>query len=205
VTRRALLLLALCGAGLTATRSAAQTPSTAQAPAAGAERVVGSPRGQALSGPALEARTQELASLLRCPVCQGLSVADSPATTARLMKAEVRQMLAAGYDQDQILVYFERSYGEFVRLKPPLRGVNWLVWGAPILGFLAGSSLVVWTLRARRSEKPPAAEAIAKPGDATLPGHDTLPDDPRLAALVLKVRELAYGWPGGIAPPQARS
>ena len=203
-----MLLLALCGAGLTPTRSAAQTPSspsTALAPAAGPERVVGTPRGQALSGTALETRTQELASLLRCPVCQGLSVADSPATTARLMKAEVRQMLAAGYDQDQILLYFERSYGEFVRLKPPLRGVNWLVWGAPILGFLAGGSLVVWTLRARRSEKPLTTEAIAKPGDANLPGHDTLPDDPRLAALVLKVRELAYGWPGGIAPPQARS
>ncbi len=79
-------------------------------------------------GEALLARTEDVAGLLRCPVCQGLSVADSPATMAVNMKAQVREMLAAGYDQEQILAYFEHSYGEFVRLQPPLRGVNWLVW-----------------------------------------------------------------------------
>jgi len=47
------------------------------------------------------------------------------------MKAEVRDKLAAGYDQEQILADFEHSYGEFVRLKPTLRGVNWLVWFGP--------------------------------------------------------------------------
>ena len=130
-------------------------------------------------------------------------MADSPATTARKMKAEVREMLAAGYDQDQILDYFERSYGEFVRLRPPLRGVNWLVWAAPILGLVTGGCLVAWTLRARRPEKAPNAPAQGQ--DAGLPNVDTLPDDPRLAAHVLKVRELAYGWPGGVAPPGARS
>lgn len=198
--REGLLLLTLLGAGLAAVPSSAQTP----APAAGPEGVVGPPRGRPLSGAALETRTQEVASLLRCPVCQGLSVADSPATTARKMKAEVSEMLGAGYDQDQILDYFERSYGEFVRLRPPLRGVNWLVWAAPILGLVTGLCLVAWTLRARRPEKAPAS-AAAGGQDAGLPNVDTLPDDPRLAAHVLKVRELAYGWPGGVAPPDARS
>ena len=199
--RDGLLVLALLGAGLGAAPSSAATP----APSAGPERVVGPPRGQPLSGAALDGRTQEVASLLRCPVCQGLSVADSPATTARKMKAEVREMLAAGYDQEQILDYFERSYGEFVRLKPPLRGVNWLVWAAPILGLLAGLWLVAWTLRARRSERAQQPDAPAAPRDADLPNIDTLPEDPRLAAHVLKVRELAYGWPGGMAPPDTRS
>jgi cytochrome c-type biogenesis protein CcmH/NrfF len=49
-------------------------------------------------------------------VCQSLSVADSPATMALNMKAQVREMLATGYNQDQILAYFERSYGECDRL-----------------------------------------------------------------------------------------
>lgn len=198
--REGLLLLTLLGAGLAAAPSAAETPDPA-----GPEGVVGPPRGRPLSGAALETRTQEVASLLRCPVCQGLSVADSPATTARKMKAEVREMLAAGYDQDQILDYFERSYGEFVRLRPPLRGVNWLVWAAPILGLVTGACLVAWTLRARRPEKAPSPNAPAEAHDASLPNVDTLPDDPRLAAHVLRVRELAYGWPGGVAPPDARS
>lgn len=151
--------------------------------------LVGAARGRALSGPELDARTEEVAALLRCPVCQGLSVADSPASMAVKMKAQVKQMLAAGYDQEQVLAYFERSYGEFVRLEPPLRGVNWLVWLAPVLGLLAGGGVVAWALRGPRIPAPPA-----------VPDRDALPDDPALARYVLKLREVAYGWPGGVRP-----
>jgi cytochrome c-type biogenesis protein CcmH len=155
--------------------------------------VVGPPRGKALAGEALDARTEEVAGLLRCPVCQGLSVADSPATMAVNMKARTKELLAQGYDQEQILAYFENSYGEFVRLEPPLRGVNWLVWLGPILALAAGGAIVAWTLRSRQR---PAAEAPA----LDLPGPDTLPDDPELARYVRRVRELAYGWPEGRKP-----
>ncbi len=155
--------------------------------------VVGPPQGAALEGAALEARTDELASLLRCPVCQGLSVADSPATMAQNMKNEVRGLVARGYTEEQVLAYFERSYGEFVRLEPPLRGVNWLVWLGPLFGLLAGGAIVTWVLR--RSATVP--ETTAPEG---LPGRDALPEDERLAAAVRRVRELAYGWPGGKAP-----
>jgi cytochrome c-type biogenesis protein CcmH len=156
---------------------------------------MGAPRGQPLSGAALDASTEEVAGLLRCPVCQGLSVADSPATMARDMKAKVREELAAGYDKEQILADFERSYGEFVRLQPELHGVNWLVWLGPIAALLLGAVLVGRALR-----RPASAAAPARaPG---VPSRDALPDDPRLATAVLKVRELAYGWPGGIPPRQ---
>jgi cytochrome c-type biogenesis protein CcmH len=167
----------------------------AQQPPPGSEpsQVVGSPRGRPLAGPALDARTEEVAGLLRCPVCQGLSVADSPATMAVNMKAQVKDLLAQGYDQEQILAYFERSYGEFVRLEPPLRGVNWLVWLGPLLALAAGAAVVAWTLRSRRQSAP------AEPA-APLPGPDTLPDDPELARHVRRVRELAYGWPDGRPP-----
>ena len=161
----------------------------------------GEPRGVRLSGDALEARTKEVASLLRCPVCQGLSVADSPATMAVKMKAEVREMLAAGYEQDQILAYFERSYGEFVRLKPPLRGVNWLVWMAPFLGLVLGGAVVAWALRSPKVSSP-VASAEPTPAPTGPAEADALPPDPRLAAYVLKARELAYGWPGGVRPQE---
>jgi cytochrome c-type biogenesis protein CcmH len=156
-------------------------------------RVVGPPRGKALAGEALDARTDEVAGLLRCPVCQGLSVADSPASMAVNMKAQTKDLLAQGYDQEQILAYFENSYGEFVRLEPPLRGVNWLVWLGPILALAAGGAVVAWTLRSRRQTAP---RQPAEP----LPGPDTLPDDPELARYVRRVRELAYGWPDGRPP-----
>jgi cytochrome c-type biogenesis protein CcmH len=161
------------------------------------------PRGPQLSGPQLDARTDEIGALLRCPVCQGLSVADSPAAMARNMKAEVREKLAAGYDQEQILEYFERSYGEFVRLEPPMRGVNWLVWFGPVAGLLAGGVVIAWALK-RRPEKA-GGENAAAPAASTasdLPTRDTTPGDARLAAAVRRVRMLAYGWPEGVFPKE---
>ena len=109
----------------------------------------GPPEGAPLTGPALEQRTYEVASLLRCPVCQGMSVADSPSTVALDMKQHVRELLARGYTQDQILNYFETSYGQFVRLKPR----NPLVWILPVMVLLVGVVLVVVTLR--RISRPP--------------------------------------------------
>jgi len=174
----AALLLALAGV------AAAQTPRDDP------RAIVGPPRDQPLSGAALETRTRQVAGLLRCPVCQGLSVADSPSATAQNMKAHVRELVAAGYDQDQILAYFERSYGEFVRLEPARRGVNWLVWIAPVAGLMLGLGVVLFALRAPKPALAAAAEAAPLP----------LPEDPRLAAYVLKVRELVHGWPGGRPP-----
>jgi cytochrome c-type biogenesis protein CcmH len=170
-------------------------PQEAAKPTAGPRAVVGDPRGRPVPPAELDARTREVAALLRCPVCQGLSVADSPATMAQAMKDEVREMLAAGYDQDQILAYFERSYGEFVRLKPPLRGVNWLVWLAPGAALVLGLAFVSWALKRRSGAGAPGAQPS---GD--VPAADALPDDPELAPYVLKARELAYGWPGGRRP-----
>jgi cytochrome c-type biogenesis protein CcmH len=124
---------------------------------------------------------------------------------ARDMKAEVRDRLAAGYDQEQILESFERSYGEFVRLEPPKRGVNWLVWLGPLAALLGGGAVVAWALvRSGRG----AAVAQAGEGDAAssgLPARGALPEDVRLAAAVRRVRKLAYGWPDGLPPPDRSS
>ena len=160
------------------------------------------PRGPQISGPQLDARTDEIGALLRCPVCQGLSVADSPATMARNMKSEVREKLAAGYDQEQILEDFERSYGEFVRLQPPMRGVNWLVWFGPVAGLIAGGAVIAWALKrpagtGGESEAVPAASMVSD-----LPTRDTTSGDARLAAALRRVRMLAYGWPDGVTPKE---
>jgi cytochrome c-type biogenesis protein CcmH len=189
---------------LTALFALASAAASAPAPAS-MEPGMGAPRGPPLSGAVLDARTEDVGGLLRCPVCQGLSVADSPATMARNMKAEVREKLAAGYDQEQILAYFERSYGEFVRLEPSLHGVNWVVWFGPIAGLLAGGAAIAWALKrtarkAGAADLPDAGPAAPAPG---VPARDTLPADARLAAAVRRVRTLAYGWPDGIPPKAA--
>ena len=118
-----------------------------------AEQFVGQPKGAPITDQnALHQRTQETASLLRCPVCQGLSVADSPSEMAVNMKGQVRELLARGYTQEQILSYFERSYGQFVLLKPKFQGVSAAVWILPLLAVAIG--VVVVVSKARKLEQP---------------------------------------------------
>ena len=109
--------------------------------------VMGQPQGRALAGTELHNHTEELTDRMRCPVCQGLSIADSDTAIAMAMKAEVRQLLAAGYSDEQILNYFEASYGEFIRLEPKPTGFNLLVWIAPVVVLLIGFFLVARRLR----------------------------------------------------------
>lgn len=198
---RVLFGLVLLGPTLATAQSERPLPQVSTE-TADVARVVGPPRSQPLSGMQLDAKTYQVGALLRCPVCQGLSVADSPAGMAQNMKGQVRDLLAAGFDQEQILAYFERSYGEFVRLQPPLRGVNWLVWFGPLLGLLAGAVIVIGVLR-RRATVAGAEPVVAPAGE--LPGPDTLPEDPELRRYVLRVRELAYGWPGGVSPEKGKA
>jgi len=158
--------------------------------------IVGEPAGSPISGEALEAKTAETASLLRCPVCQGLSINDSPATMARNMKRQTRDLLAQGYSNEQVLEYFEKAYGEFVRLEPPARGVNWLVWLSPLAVLIVGFFIVrgvIGKMSAKADEAP--ATTVGEMID-----RDQLPEDDELARYVLLTRELAYGWPGGVSP-----
>jgi len=160
--------------------------------------VVGEPAGTPLDGERLDAEAKRVSSLLRCPSCQGLSVQDSPTEISQQMRAQVHEMLAAGFSEEQILAYFERSYGEFVRLQPPLRGINWLVWLAPLLALAGGGWVVARTLRAPAGGEP-EPPAVAAPS----PERTALPEDPELARYVKRVREIAYGWPGGDPPGSA--
>ncbi len=142
---KTLLAMLLCGAAaVSAAGQATSTPVASQSPQApDAQMFVGPPQGQPLSGAELDAKSHEVAGLLRCPVCQGMSVADSPAEMAVNMKHQVTALLARGYTQEQILTYFERSYGQFVLLKPKFQGVNTLVWVLPILALAIGLVIVV--------------------------------------------------------------
>lgn len=128
--------------------------------------LLGPPQGPPLTGEPLRAQTHEAAKLLRCVVCQGLSVADSPSETALAMRDEVQTLAAAGYDTEQILFYFEASYGEFVRLEPKAEGINLIVWGAPVAFLVAGAGALAWN--SRRSRPPGTQPLRTDPDDAYL-------------------------------------
>ena len=121
-------------------------PATAQQPAA----------------PVREPEVYEIASQLRCVVCQNLSVADSPSEMATQMRALVRERLAAGDSREQVIQYFVDRYGEWILLAPPRQGFTLLVWVAPVVAVLAGLAIVVLVLR-RWTRRPVAAPAAVDP------------------------------------------
>ncbi|HEX8410680.1 MAG TPA: cytochrome c-type biogenesis protein [Thermoanaerobaculia bacterium] len=115
-----------------------------------AAQFVGAPQGTPITGAVLETRTNEVGHLLRCPVCQGMAVSDSPAEMAVNMKGQVRELLARGYTEEQILKYFELSYGQFVLLRPK----SPIVWLLPVLALVLGLAVVY--VKLKKLEKAPA-------------------------------------------------
>jgi cytochrome c-type biogenesis protein CcmH len=103
-------------------------------------------------------RVDRIAAELRCPVCQGLSVEDSPSDTARSMKALIATRVAEGRTDDEIRAEFQRSYGDWILLSPPLVSANGLVWLAPLAAIIAGG---LFALQRTRAPALPVAEATA--------------------------------------------
>lgn len=95
----------------------------------------------------LEARTTAVASTLRCPVCQGESIQDSPSQLAQQMRAVVRERLRSGESPEQVKAYFVGRYGEWILLEPKMTGLNILLYVLPVVLVLGGLALVVMLVR----------------------------------------------------------
>jgi cytochrome c-type biogenesis protein CcmH len=87
---------------------------------------------------------------LRCMVCQNQSIDDSDAPLARDLRLLVRERIASGDSDAQVIDFLVARYGEFVLLKPRLNAHTWLLWLLPPLAF-AGGGLALWVLGRRRS------------------------------------------------------
>ena len=113
-----------------------------------------------LADPALEARARTLRQELRCLVCQNQSIDESNADLAHDLRVLLRQRLAAGDTDRQVLDYVVARYGVFVLLDPPFLPATYLLWLAPPLLVLgAGISVVV---RARRRRPNPELLALSE-------------------------------------------
>ena len=131
-------IIALCFS--TSFAASAQTAATPQTPPS--------------SDSSLEARTTAVASTLRCPVCQGESIQDSPSELALQMRAVVRDRLRAGQSPDQIRAYFVSRYGEWILLEPTMTGLNVVLYVLPVIIVVGGLVLIVFLVR--RWTKPEA-------------------------------------------------
>ena len=107
--------------------------------------------------PVMETRAHALQKQLRCMVCQGQSIDDSDAELAAELRHVVREQLAAGRSDSEILEYLHSRYGDFVLMQPPLRPYTWLLWLAPVLA-LAGAGAVALTIISRAKKLPDSSE-----------------------------------------------
>jgi cytochrome c-type biogenesis protein CcmH len=105
-------------------------------------------------------RVEQLTERLRCPTCQGLSVADSPSSTARAITEDVRRRVDGGQADGQILQAYVDRYGEWILLSPRSAGAGVVVWALPVAAVvIAAGALALAFRRWRREPTTPATDA----------------------------------------------
>lgn len=97
-----------------------------------------------VSSPAESDRVDQIGSGIKCPVCQGESIANSPAQMARDMMALVEERVAQGVSDAEIVEELLSSYSGAVLLDPPARGSTLLLWLAPLAALAVGMIVIVW-------------------------------------------------------------
>lgn len=127
----------------------------------------------------IESEVRAVAKRLQCPVCESVSVADSPSELAVQMRGVIREQLQRGDSSDQVVRYFVERYGESVLVEPPRHGVALLVWLGPVIGLVVGGALLMFWWRSRGEVSARPAPTSAKPED-----------DWRLSAAERELREL---------------
>jgi len=146
----------MSGARLTAAVLLALGPALVAAPPASA--AVGDPADR-LADPVLESRAEAIGRELRCMVCQNQSIEDSDADLARDLRRLVREQVAAGASDAQVMRFVHDRYGDFVLLRPPFKATTALLWATPALA-LGGGVLLILGMRRRRAAAAGAEPAV---------------------------------------------
>jgi len=117
--------------------------------------------GERLSDPALETRARALSQELRCLVCQNQSIDDSDAELARDLRLLVRERVAAGDSNEEVVDYVVSRYGDFVLLKPPFKASTYLLWLGPAVILAIGLAAVAVFYRRRAKDAAPSGASAA--------------------------------------------
>lgn len=115
-----------------------------------------------LADPKLEQRARDLSANLRCMVCQNQSIDDSDAPLAKDLRVLVRERLKAGDSDDAIMTFLSDRYGDFILLKPPVKGSTLLLWLTPLVVLVLGGLGLHATMRRRNDKAAPASALTAE-------------------------------------------
>jgi len=105
----------------------------------------------------LEDRVTALSTELRCLVCQNQTLADSNAPLAVDLRNTIREQLAKGASEKEVVDFMTARYGDFVLYRPPFKAATVLLWAGPFLFLALGVLILVRRVR-KRPEEPPLGE-----------------------------------------------
>jgi cytochrome c-type biogenesis protein CcmH len=108
----------------------------------------------AQSDPALDKRTAALAGELRCLVCQNQTLADSNAPLAVDLRGQIREQLAGGASEQDVIDYMVARYGDFVLYRPPFKATTVALWVGPFVLLVLGAGLLWRQIARRRTPEP---------------------------------------------------
>jgi len=110
-------------------------------------------RAPAFEDPVQQERYERLARELRCLKCRTESIADSNVQLASDLRRQLRELMAAGKTDEEILNYMTDRYGDYVLYRPPVAPRTWLLWAAPVL-LVLGGGIAAAVVISRKSKLP---------------------------------------------------
>ena len=108
---------------------------------------------------ALDKRVMELAGEMRCLVCQNQSLAESNAGLAVDLRNQIREQLARGASEREVVDFMVTRYGDFVLYRPPLKASTFLLWLGPFVLLIAGIYVLIRRIRRQRTMHGQLSEA----------------------------------------------
>lgn len=98
--------------------------------------------------------TTEIGSLIRCPVCQGVPITDSPSPMARDMMGVLGEALAGGASRQEAIDTVLGAYPGSLLLEPTVSPSTIALWLIPLLALVAGAGMIVTVRRGGKSRRP---------------------------------------------------
>ncbi len=150
-------------------------------------------------------RVREIASNIKCPACNGASIADAQSSVARDLLGVIRDQVEAGLSDADIYDYFVARYSEAALLSPPGRGWGLWLWVLPLAALALGVAVVLGRRRGGPGTAPSSAHAVSEALDAVTRDLADLDDQLRVGELdESTVRRLRATYEAEAAALEAR-
>jgi cytochrome c-type biogenesis protein CcmH len=119
---------------------------------------------------------QDIAANLMSPACPGRTLINCTSGHAEQWRELIRQKLAQGETQEQIMAYFVEMRGEEILAAPPKRGFALTAWLFPVLIIINGAGVIVLLTRKWVRKRLPEVRSISGVVDDASPRENVSSD-----------------------------